>query len=337
MTRVFTLTREISQTDLLSPVQEFMEPLETLNYICFQQTLSCEEVLDRLPRDWLNSELSHYCYTLNDDSKLMGVISVRQLTFANPKAKLEDLAMPHVIRIHQDAPIHACLKLMIDHRLTVIPVTNKKQIFLGILDMSRDLTHLGTPDRFFQLLGFHLDDVKNQSTWRSFCSRMPWLISNILSGLGCAYIADYYELVLDKVVVISMFIPLVLTLGESIAVQSMSLSLDLLDYNELPWKLILKRLRTEFGASILMGLCTIIMVATAYTVISNDFHALGAISVSICFAMALATQIGTLLPIVLHRLRLDPKVAAGPVALMITDLCVTSLYLGLSTHWLLPI
>jgi magnesium transporter len=129
-----------------------------------------------------------------------------------------------------------------------------------------------------------------------------------------------------------MFIPLVLTLSEAVSIQAMSICLQQLHAAKFTWSTITSRLTNEFGAVFMLGVfCALFVGGIAFLWRSSGMPFVSSISLSIGVSMMCAGMIGTGMPLILHLLKLDPKVAAGPIVLMATDIIATFLYLGLAT------
>ena len=114
-------------------------------------------------------------------------------------------------------------------RLLAFPVVNAGGQLLGVVDVSLftdeviDLAKR-TYDDIFQLIGVH--GTAQRSPWIAFRDRFPWLLCNIAGGLLAAFIASRFEHLLQEVVVLSLFIPIVLALGESVSMQALTLTLQ---------------------------------------------------------------------------------------------------------------
>jgi magnesium transporter len=312
------------------PVGEFLVPVET----AFNEELCVQELLNLLPNQEVRHQ-THYIYTVDAHGRLSGVLSTRQILFSNARTQLKEIAKPYVVRIDSHAPLEACLKMMAEHELLAIPVTDKDKFLLGIFEIPvtafEKLNKKPEAKELFQIIGIHLSHHKRRTVFSEYRYRMPWLFFNIVGGLCCAYIGSMFHQLLDDIVIISMYIPLVLTLGEAIAMQSMALSLEFIEYGQIPWKKVRSRLKLDLKTSLFIGLTAAMTTAMAYFLGNEALAPITAIATSIAICMILATQIGALCPILLHAVKLDPKVAAGPVALMVTDICVTILYLTLSS------
>ena len=109
-----------------------------------------------------------------------------------------------------------------------------------------------TYDDIFQLIGVH--GTAQRSTWIAFRDRFPWLLCNIAGGLLAAFIASRFEHLLQEVVVLSLFIPIVLALGESVSMQALTLTLQGLTDGPIVWSRLLSALWKEFRTATLLGI-----------------------------------------------------------------------------------
>ena len=116
-------------------------------------------------------------------------------------------------------------------KLLAFPVIEDNGTLVGVVDVSlftNEVIDLArqTYDDIFQLLGVHATAMR--TPWTAFLDRFPWLLSNIVGGLLCAAIASQFEVLLEHVVVLALFIPIVLALAESVSMQSATLTLQVL-------------------------------------------------------------------------------------------------------------
>jgi magnesium transporter len=143
------------------------------------------------------------------------------------------------------------------------------------------------------------------------------------------------EDVLSKFLLLAFFIPLVLTLSESSSMQSVAQSLQFLRRPRFHWKIAWIRSVREWQIVALLALTSGILVGGLSLFWGDGFLVSFAIGIGIIAGVIISSLFAISVPIILHRLRLDPKVAAGPVVLMIVDILTTAVYLGLATWWLL--
>jgi magnesium transporter len=184
-----------------------------------------------------------------------------------------------------------------------------------------------TYDEIFQLLGVHATAMS--SPWTSYRDRFPWLLSNICGGLLCAFIAAQFEELLQHVVVLALFIPVVLALAESVSMQSATLTLQSLSEESLRPRRVLAALWRELRTGILLGLSSAAIVALAVLAWRRDVMGALVVAGAIALAMLSACFFGVLLPTIIRALKADPRIASGPLVLASTDLVTLVAYLGL--------
>jgi magnesium transporter len=150
----------------------------------------------------------------------------------------------------------------------------------------------------------------------------------VVSGLAAAVISDLFDATLKAVVALVFFVPLVLTLAESVAMQTVTISLQTL---HLPPRVSLRdSLGGEVRAGLLLGgLVAAIVASVAYGWLRLPLLA-AVVGVALVAAVTMGALFGYLVPRLVRRLRLDPKIASGPAVLALTDVAAIASYLGLA-------
>jgi magnesium transporter len=179
----------------------------------------------------------------------------------------------------------------------------------------------------FQLIGLDLEQHKQGSPLRGFRLRMPWLLANITGGLICAALGALFAETVQKVVILALFIPLILTLAESISVQSMTLAIE----QAASGKRLGTRIRLEIATSLMLGLCAGTIVGVVSLFWRGPFAATLTIAGAVALAMIAASLLGRAIPQFMHALKLNPRIASGPITLAIVDVVTVTLYLGGAT------
>src|SRR5262249_40149177 len=147
-----------------------------------------------------------------------------------------------VVRLKEEQTLEEAMELLSNHQLLALPVVDQKQKLKGVIDIqlyleeSFDVAGARHSSDVFQILGLTLEMGKRKSPWKNYQIRMPWILCNMAGGICCAIISFLYQDVLAKVLLLAMFIPLILTLTESISMQSMTQSLHWVRQTNLSWK-----------------------------------------------------------------------------------------------------
>jgi len=225
--------------------------------------------------------------------------------------------------------LEAC-EFFVLYKFFAFPVIDTERRVVGTVDVTLfteelmetepDPTPSGTrADDLFETLGFHLGEVRDASPWRVFRYRFPWLLATVTSGTVCAVLAGIFETTLARSLVIAFFLTMVLGLNESVSTQSMSVTIQALRSVRVTGRWFAGALRREFATSGLLGLALGLIVGVIVWVWRHDVSGALVIGGSIALSMITACFFGLSVPSILHRLKLDPKIAAGPITLALAD------------------
>lgn len=307
--------------------------------ITLDMDLTIEEAISSLRKKRVDDKIVYF-YVVDDQERLKGVVSSRTLLLKDPSSKLSSVMDKTVIRLQGNQTLKDALQYLAAHKLLALPVIDDEEKLLGVIDVelymqeSMKISNAKAASEVFQILGFTLEEGKRRRAWQSYWIRMPWILCNMIGGTACAVISRIFEPVLLHVILLAMFIPLVLTLSESISMQSMSQSLQLVRKAKLSWVKLLNMIAAEGKVVALLSLSCGVIVGLLSLLWGEGIRPAITIGTGLAVSIALTSSVGTVVPLLLHAKELDPKVAAGPVVLMFTDIITTAIYLGLATWWL---
>jgi magnesium transporter len=326
-------SRATPNSSLAVPVLHGIRTVQTA--VNVNQTI--REALEELRRRAIDHPVM-YVYAVDDDDRLVGQVPTRALLFSGPDERIGDVMRTDLTTIPIDMSLDDALEIFQKRRLLALPVVDREGRLVGAIDVeqyAREQLERAERERVrqvYQTLGLDLGHVGSMTAWESFRMRMPWLLCNVAGGILCAIIAWRFEDLLKQVVLLAFFLPLVLTLGESIAMQAVTLTVGT-DPDKRDVRRALRALRTEALAALLLGVCcgAIVAAVSLFWTTSAGDPLLGAITMfaAVAGSMVFAAVAGGSVPIVLHALRLDPSVAAGPVTLVVADTATTALYFSL--------
>ncbi len=323
------------EEDLAKPVRQFVTSVQT--WLNVEWTVA--EALEQLRRRQIPHQVIYF-YAVDGAGRLAGVMSSRKLLLCAPETRIGDAMDRPVISLDEDATLAEAMEEFAIRRLLALPVVDREGKLLGVVDVQLyaeeafDLAEAGRVADLFQLIGLSLESIKRGGVLASFKARIPWLALNIAGGLACAGIAAAFHHVIDEFLLLAFFIPLVLTLSESISMQSMTLTLQYL-HGQASWRRFRMRFAMEWKTAALLACACAAVGGAAAMLWPQGLHSFGVIMLSIAVAMAASATLGMTLPAALRGLKLDPHLAAGPVVLMIGDVIATALYLGLATAMLM--
>jgi len=281
-----------------------------------------------------------YFYVVDDEDRLQGVIPTRRLLLGSVDQPLSEIMVREVITIRHTATVLEACEFFVLNRLLAFPVVDDEHRIIGVVDIelyTKELSELDRSEQYndlFQLIGVHLTESQQGSSLAAFRSRFPWLLTNIGAGIVAAFLAGLFDEMLQKAVAIALFIPVVLALAESVSIQSVSLALQALHGHPPTLGSLFLKLRRELLTGALLGAASAGIIACVAAVWLRDWRVAMSLLVGITGGVACAGMIGVGLPNVLRLIRRDPQVAAGPIALALSDMVTLLVYFNFA-RWLM--
>lgn len=278
-----------------------------------------------------------YFYVLDDEDRVVGVLPTRRLLSEALNARLSDIMVERVIAIPHTATLYEACEFFVMYKFFAFPIINEERRIIGMIDIglfTEEMLNIAGGERktdpVFEALGIRLSQIKNASPLKAFRFRFPWLAATIGSGLLCALLSSVFEITLAQSLVLAFFLTLVLGLGESVSIQSMTVAIQSLHSIKPTRRWYGKEFRRElFTALLLGGACGLVTGVLVFIWRSELWPGL-AIGSGIFLSITAAGLLGLSIPTLLHALRLDLKIGAGPITLAITDLCTLLFYFSLA-------
>jgi magnesium transporter len=326
----------MKKDDLQKKVSARAKKVESL--LSVHQTV--DDAIHHIRRVQILDKNIYYFYVVDEEDKLLGCVSSRDLLISSPDTALGALLNTHVKSVQGHHTMKEALLMMQKHHLLALPVVSEGR-FIGVIDMqdyfeeSIELDTFKKREQVFQTLGFVLDEDEKQTTLHKYFTRAPWMFCNMIGGLVCAVISNFYEVILLKAIVLAMFIPLVLSLSESISMQSMTQSMHEMSRHLHFWKKIGSYLGKESKLFILIAITCGVIIGSLAILWEDGVGPALVIGAAITISVIVSAIIGVMVPLILHTVKLDPRIASGPIVLMLVDTITTLIYLSLACWWLL--
>ena len=301
--------------------------------------MTIAEALDRIRREGVGERVIYF-FAVDAGKKLVGVLPTRRLLTAAPETRLRDIMVRRVVAIPATATVLDACEFFVLYKFFAFPVVDDQRRVVGVVDVSlfaeeimgtreeqaRPAAPAAVRDDVFEALGFHLEQIRGASPLRVFRFRFPWLLVTVAGGTICAMLAGAFEATLAHSLVVAFFLTMVLGLNESVSAQSMSVTIQMLRSAPVTWRWFTTALRRELATAVLIGLACGVIVAAIVSIWRHDSRAAAVIGGSIALSLVTASVFGLAVPSLLHRFNLDPKIAAGPVTLVLADICALILY-----------
>ena len=330
------MNSKLTSRNLNDPITDYVRKEITT----VRDTETVLEAMTRLRGQELSEQIVYF-YVLNDQGQLVGVVPVRRLLMANLTENISSLMLSRLVSVPAKATVLVACELFLFYRYLALPVLDENKKFLGVVDIglfTDEISALAEQheiENAFQMIGIHVALGRKVPLWLSFKDRFPWLLVNIVGGLLCALIMAQYESLLEIVILLAMFVPIVLALSESVSMQSMTLTLQgMPEAGERSDELLTSALKRELLVATLIGMASGIIVGGVAFLWQRDWIVAAVIGGAIWLSMITACLLGVAIPSIVRRLKLNPQVAAGPIVLATADVIALLFYFNLP-GWLL--
>ena len=294
-------------------------------------SMNVAQALERIRREGVGERVIYF-FATDEEKRLVGVLPTRRLLTASPDTRLEEIMVRKVVAIPASATVLDACEFFVLYKFFAFPVVDNERRIVGVVDVSlfaEEMLQATDPeqqtrpgpvsDDVFEALGFHLSQIRDASAWRAFRYRFPWLLATVTSGTLCAMLAGAFEATLARSLIIAFFLTMVLGLNESVSTQSMSVTIQALRSARVTWRWFATAFRREILTALLLGLACGVLVAGIVWVWRSDARGAVVIGASIALSLVTACLFGLGVPSLLHWLKLDPKIAAGPITLALAD------------------
>jgi magnesium transporter len=301
------------------------------NFLALNIRFTAEETIEFLRHNQDIPDIN-YLYVVDDDNRLVGVLPTRKLLHAAPDARIADIMQPDPVSIPAGVSVLQAVQLFMEYKFLAYPVVDKERHLVGVVDVTlfnRELLDVAKRrqiEDLFETLGVRIAKLAQASPLAAFRYRFPWLLATIASGSLCAVIADVYGETLQRSIVIAFFLTLVLGLAEGMSVQAMSVTIQGLHAEKLSWRMFARNLKREGSAGLLLGVASGALVTLIVGVWYQSFPPALVVGSSVAWCMTIANLLGLIVPTSLHALKLNFRIAAGPLTLAITDLITLASY-----------
>lgn len=307
--------------------------------ILLHENAVIQNIINVIRKSNISDQITYF-YVTDEERRLIGVLPIRRLLSAHPEQVVREVMLKKVLSLSEGDTLDKAQKMFSEHKYLAFPVVDMEKKFLGVLDITV-FTGKGISfaenhrfDDIFQTIGIKASVLRYLTPYTAFRHRFPWLLPTLLSGISCAVLASFFEHTISESIILAFFLTLVLGLGESVSIQTLTITIKRLHVEEPTWKWysqsVLKELMT--AASLGFGIGAILTSIIVFW--KGSLIAGLSIGASVMLALCSASFFGLSVPSLLHKTKLDPRVAAGPLVLGLADIFTLFFYFTLA-HFLL--
>lgn len=277
-------------------------------------------------------------YVTDDDEKLVGTLALMNLFFSSSSIKTpisEIYTESPLHYVYPDTPDEECANIMDKYDLVVLPVVDHQHRLLGRITIDDVVDYMKEEaEKDYQLASGISESVESDdSIWKLTRARLPWLIIGLIGGVLVSRVIGVFQGELAKVASLLLFIPLIAAMGGNVGVQSSAIVVQGLANKSVSLDGLFKRLLKELGVACLNGLlCGAGILLYAIFILDN--LALGlTVSVSLFTVINSAALLGTVIPLIMDRMKIDPALATGPFVTTMNDIMGLSIYFLYAKHF----
>jgi magnesium transporter len=330
-----------SETESIEELLQYPEDsagrIMNTNYFALHQEVTVSQAVSALQeRGEDATEMVFYVYVVDGNDHLVGVCSLRQLLMVPPNTRIQRIMTTEVVSVEPETDQEEVAKYVERYDLLAVPVVDEDKNLLGIVtvdDVIDIIRHEATED-IMKMVGTG-DEYLTRSIFRSARMRTPWLLAAFIGGFVGIQFLKMFDGTLEKIVSLAFFLPIIIAMGGNIGITSMTIVVRGLATGRIAVKELRKVVLKELAVALILGFVYgSILTILAYLQFGEVSYLGLVVGSSMFISMIMAAAIGTLMPIILHKLRIDPAVATGPFVTSTVDSLGILVYLGMAS-WIL--
>ncbi len=324
---------------LLGYESETAGRLMTTEFVDLKEFHSAAQALAIVRRRARDTETIYSLYVTDGSRHLTGILSLRDLVTADPEARIGDVMTREVVSVDTDTNQEEVARAIQRYDFLAVPVVDREQRLVGIVtvddvidvieqEATRDLYAAGAVQAGDE------DDYFQSNLFTVARRRVVWLLVLLVANSGTSAVIASQELVLEQVVVLAAFIPLLIGTGGNVGAQSSTVVIRGLSTQRLQAMGAWRAIWREAVAGALLGLLMVLAVVPWAAYVAGSWGVATAAGLSLVVITTLAATAGAALPLLFDRLGLDPALMSAPFIATITDVAGVFIYLQLAS-WLL--
>ncbi|WP_420822114.1 magnesium transporter [Staphylococcus cornubiensis] len=308
----------------------------TTEYISLTINTPVHEALMRVKDQAPDAETIYVIFVVDEDKKLVGVISLRDLIIAENDAYIEDIMSERVISANVADDQEDVAQTMRDYDFIAMPVVDYQNHLLGIITIDDivDVIDEEASEDYSRLAGVSDIDSTDDTIFQTAFKRLPWLLILTVLGMITASILGSFEETLEKVALLAAFIPIISGMSGNSGTQSLAVSVRNISTGDIKEKSKVKLALRESGSGFLTGITCAVSLSLIIMLLYGQPYLALIVGTSLTIAMTVGTTIGSVIPLVMNRLGIDPAVASGPFITTINDIVSMLIYFGLATTFM---
>ncbi|MDW0117025.1 magnesium transporter [Sporosarcina thermotolerans] len=308
----------------------------TTEYVSIPQNSTVRSAMTILKNEAPSAETIYYIFVVDEDNRLTGVVSLRDLIIADEDTLIQSIMNERVVSVLVSDDQEDVARTTQDYNLLAVPVVDFQYHMLGIITVDDiiDVIDEEASDDYSKLAAVSNMDSIDKNSLSAAKKRIPWLIILLILGMLTANLIDLFTETISQVALLAAFIPLIAGTAGNSGTQALAVAVrgiatrDIEDVNK--FKLLLR----EAGTGLITGLVCAVFVVGLIFIWKHEFIIALLVGAAILVSIFVATISGSFIPLFMHRMKVDPAVASGPFITTLNDVISIIIYLGLATTFI---
>ena len=322
--------------------------LITTNYIRIRKDLSIRQAMHELVKQAGENDNITTLYVIDDSKRFCGAIDLKDLIIARENVPLDSLISYAYPYLMDHEKISESIEKIKDYAEDSLPVLNEDKRIVGIITAQDVIEAVDDEmgEDYAKLAGLSAEEDLNETTKESIKKRLPWLVVLLFLGMGVSTVVGAFEGVVAILPVVICFQSLILDMAGNVGTQSLAVTIRVLMDENLDrkdkFRLVGKEMRVGFCNGSLLGILALVCLGLyitlfkGYSLVSALLIS-GCVGISLLVAIIISSLVGTLVPLLFHKMKIDPAVASGPLITTVNDLVAVVTYYGLAWLFLIEI
>lgn len=322
--------------DLLHYEEYTAGSIMTTEFVAIPKNSTVRSAMNILRNAAPNAETIYYVFVIDEDRKLSGIVTLRDLIIADEDTLIESIMNDRVVSVQVSEDQEEVARMIKDYDFLALPVVDFQDHLLGIITVDDiiDVLDEEASDDYSKLAAVSDMDTFDRGPLTAAKKRLPWLILLTFLGMLTANLMGMFEATLDQVALLAVFIPLIAGMAGNSGTQALAVAVRGIATGDIEEESKMKLLFREAGTGLITGvICGIVVVGLVYFWKSELLIGM-LVGTAVASSIFVATLAGSFIPLLIHRMKIDPAVASGPFITTLNDIISILIYLGLATTFL---
>jgi len=315
--------------DLLSYDENTAGGLMAKELIAVNENWNILKCLKEMSKQAENVDEVYYVYSVDDGNKLKGTVSLKRMLLSQNSTIIKDIVNYDVMSVKTDTPAEEVANIMDKYDLVALPVIDSIGRLMGritiddVVDFIRE-----EAEKDYQMASGITEDVETTDRISVLTrARLPWLLIGLAGGIFGALVIGHYEPDLVNYPKLAFFIPLIAAMGGNVGIQSSAIVVQAIASKSMGLESVSKKLLKEFLVAFTNGIILAALIFGYNFFVIDSFALTVTVSSSLLIVVIFAALFGTTIPLLLHRLKIDPALATGPFITTMNDIIGLFIYL----------